>query len=95
MIRIAFADGCAWRAVYFYYRHSDGLMRKFLHLSIDPSDCYTRPTFSGSVGRWSWRIRLPVVRWKPNAGPVRRVMYSLSSRFWHGMDGRHGWGSKQ
>lgn len=93
-LHIQFADRCAWRAVYFS-TVTNNQRRQFMHFSIDPSDCYVKPTFSGSCGRWHWRIRLPVVRWVPNAGPLRRAFYQASARFWHGMDGRFGWGTRK
>jgi hypothetical protein len=38
-------------------------------------------------------IPLPYMHWHHPMGGVRLALYKLSSRFWHNMDGRYGWGS--
>jgi hypothetical protein len=42
------------------------------------------------------RIPMPYVPWRyvmrSPAGSLRMRAYQLSQRFWHGMDGRYGWG---
>ncbi len=39
------------------------------------------------------RIPLPWVRWKYPAGRVRVFLHRQSGRFWHNVNGIHGWGS--
>jgi hypothetical protein len=41
-----------------------------------------------------FRLPLPYLPWRSSAGKLYREAYKLSSRFWHNMDGRYGWGSK-
>jgi hypothetical protein len=104
-VKIEFADHCAWRAFYVSRANtSDGYGRhQFLHLGIDPSTSSSigPALFGGVVNPWNrrgwafhWRVKLPCVRWKCPASPLRRWLYGLSSRFWHGLDGRYGWGRK-
>lgn len=102
-ITIQFAERCAWRAFYISRTTmADGYGRhQFLHMGVDPKDG-VRPQFFGSIGNpWNrrgrslrWRLPLPRVAWKFPAGPVHRACYRLSSKFWHGVDGRYGWGTK-
>lgn len=72
-LTIMTAGGCAWRAVYLYWR---GLHRvhwgfkpwqrfdeKFFHIGIDPGvGGYGQPKLFGSLFNISWRIPLPRVR---------------------------------
>lgn len=88
MFTIRFSERCAWRAVYLYRAASDGSQRQLAFLSVDPTTDFG-PRFSGRVGPFSWRMPLPRVPWRSNAGPIYRWAATLSSRFWHRLDGRY------
>lgn len=92
---VAYAEKCAWRAIYVYvYRNVSGLPpyepkppyvgrdAKVLHLGIDPTATY--PAVFGSIGRWSWRVKLPAMAWRMGDGWIRKTW-----RGWiHSLDGR-------
>lgn len=86
-IEVRDAGGAAWRARYVYRGG-----RKVAHLGIDPNDG-VKPTLFGSVGGRSFRVGLPTVPWRVGAGRLYLSAYKASRWFWHGMDGRYGWGS--
>ena len=93
LVTVKFAEHCAWRATYVSVRGS-----QVLHFGVDPHNG-VRPTFFWGlrVARgWSWggRFALPWVRWTYPASPLRLALYRASSRFWHKVDGRYGWGSR-
>ncbi|HEX8556711.1 MAG TPA: hypothetical protein VF668_01340 [Pyrinomonadaceae bacterium] len=44
---------------------------------------------------WNWRVRLPYLRWRSDAGSVRRFFYAKQQKFLRGMDGRYGWGTER
>lgn len=81
-LRIAFAEHCAWRALY-VYRPVDvetGWNRWYdvqvFRLGFDPGDC-GRATIFGAIGGWSFRIKLP------------------RSRHWRKLDGRNSYYAAQ
>lgn len=95
---------CGWRAVYLSRALSDGCesAHQFFHVGIDPNNG-TRPQMFGAIAspfkrrgpgsfHLKFRFGLPHVPWRyyDALGPVSRVAYRISSRFWHRMDGRYG-----
>lgn len=88
LIEVLNGGGAAWRARYVHVRG-----RQWVSFGIDPNHG-TWPQAFGNVGRWSFRFGLPRVAWRYPMSPARSVAYRLSSRFWHNMDGRVGWGSE-
>jgi hypothetical protein len=88
-IEIKTAEGCAWRARYLYING-----QQVAHVSIDPRDG-TDPQCSGSLGRFSFRFRLPRIPWRmATRNTLFMHAYQASQRFWHGVDGRYGWGTE-
>jgi len=61
MLRLTFADQCAWRAVYIYLRDPEGKRagdKLIITLGFDPGDCGRATLFGQLFGR-IWRIKLP------------------------------------
>lgn len=92
-LKVSFAAGCAWRAIYLYLNE-----RQIAHIGVDPNNG-TRPQAFGGIAIpkvWdkSFRVGLPTLRFKHPMSPVRSKAYSLVHTFWHKVDGRYGWGSK-
>lgn len=85
MIRIATSQGAAWRGVYAYCGQT-----QIVRLGVDPNGG-TRPELFGALGRWSFRLRLPLIAWRYPCGPLRMRLYQAQGAFWAGMDGRYGW----
>lgn len=84
-VSFSFANGCAWRAV--YVRIND---RQVFSIGVDPVVTDRAPTLFGAVLGRSFRVRLPHLRWKYQANPVRAFAARMSSRFWVSLDGRYG-----
>lgn len=87
-IKIATAEGAAWRARYVYLD-----ARKIAHIGVDPT-ASKGPQAFGSIAGHEFRFNLPTLRYANNMSPLRLRLFKLSQRFWHNMDGRYGWGSK-
>lgn len=100
-MKVMDGGGAAWRARYLYC--DDTLV---CHIGIDPNGG-TNPVLFGGIGGWWikrkrwiphlwWRIPLPRIPWRwvmeTDYDPFCIFFYKLFSRFWHGMDGRYGWG---
>ncbi len=85
-IEIKTAKECAWRALYLRVNG-----QQIAHVGVDPNNG-TRPVlFGGCDLLWRhFRIRLPSVPWRSNAGKVYSCAYTISQRFWFGVDGRFG-----
>lgn len=81
-IKVRDAKGCAWRARYLYLND-----QKVAHLSVDPNDG-TKPTLSGSVMGRTFRVNLPTLHWRTDAGPIYTRAYQIVRHFWHKVDGR-------
>jgi hypothetical protein len=81
------AEGCAWRA---RYLNLDG--RQIAHIGVDPNQG-VNPSLFGSIAGRSFRFKLPTVPWKCDASPLYLRAYKVSSAFWCGMNGIHGWGT--
>ena len=89
LIEVMTGGGAAWRARYVKVRG----VGQVLSFGVDPNDG-TRPQAFGNVGRWSFRFGLPRARWHYPSTRVQSAAYKVSQWFWHGMDGRYGWGSE-
>jgi hypothetical protein len=88
-VQVLNGGGAAWRARYLIVNG-----RQVAHIGVDPREGVT-PALFGAVGNVSFRLPLPTVRWRMNRGRLYLFAYRLSSAFWHGMDGRYGWGTKR
>ena len=99
-MKIEFAKGCAWRAMYVSRNNlSDDYGRhQFFWIGIDPTAGSGPRCFGAIVNPFNrksrglqWRFRLPHVPWRyfNSLGVVSRVAYRISSRFWHSVDGRY------
>lgn len=92
IFKILDGGGAAWRALYVYVKG-----RQLAHIGIQP-DNGVKPTLFGGVGfapkQYNFRVPLPTIRWKYPHGKVWLRAYKFSQEFWHGMDGRYGWGTK-
>lgn len=89
MLKLLTAAGCAWRAL--YLNHNE---KQVAHIGVDPNHG-VKPKLFGRVGDFSFRIGLPWMPFKHPAHPIYMRAYKLSSQFWHGVDGRYGWGTKK
>lgn len=87
-IKIMDGGGAAWRARYVYVNGD-----KVAHLGIDP-DGGRRPALFGSLAGKEFRVNLPTVPWKYPSSALYLRAHKLSSEFWHGLDGRFGWGTE-
>ncbi len=93
MIKVSFAERCAWRAVYIYLQG-----KQVAHLGVDPRDGVRPQVFGGIAGgvtsetNWShsFRLNIPTLRFKHPSTALYSKAYSLTSRFWHKVDGRFG-----
>jgi len=85
-IKMMTANGSAWRAVYLFVND-----RQVAHLGVDPNDG-VKPVAFGGVLSHGFRVGLPHVPWRSNAGSMYVRAYKASSMFWHKVDGRYGWG---
>lgn len=86
-LQLMTGDGAAWRAFYLYYAG-----RPLVSLGLDPTFDYVNWHVFGSIGRRSFRLVIPGLRWRMHAGPVRRRLYAAQERLRHRLDGRYGWG---
>lgn len=91
-LRVAFAEGCAWRGVYLY-RDDHQVAR----LVLDPAP--HAPTLSGLFAGAEWRVQLPHVSWAEVAeseyAPEVLAVYRAEQWLLHRLDGRYGWGSRR
>lgn len=91
MITIERARGCAWRALYVFTGRGWS-RRQLAHIGIDPTRSGGPVLFFGA-GYRNGRLRLPYVSWpfymRWQRVPGMRLLYRLSSTFWHRMDGRY------
>lgn len=101
MIQLVTAKRCAWRAAYIHVgpMNRDGFRsRQVAHLGIDPMCSTDAPELFGRLGSWHFRTRLPRISWifvvRSGYSPVVMKLYKLQQSFWHGLDGRYGWGTK-
>ncbi len=85
-LEVVRAEKCAWRARYVYVNGN-----QVAHIGVDPHDG-NKPQVFGGIGPWNFRIRLPTLPWRINAGPLYVRAYQLVRKFWFGVDGRYGWG---
>lgn len=106
-MRITFADRCAWRCVYVHNEAGQLVARLGVDPNdgVKPRLLVGIPLFrrrfqkAPNGTRWACRgcrIPLPYVRWKSlmSERPVRRFFWRISQWFWHGLDGRYGWGHR-
>lgn len=89
-MKIAFADKCAWRAVYVYAGD-----RQLFRIGIDPT-ADTGPQFFGAILDRSIRFTLPHVKYRHAAycrprflRPVMFELWRVSDRFYRRLDGRY------
>lgn len=89
-MHVAFAERCAWRAVYVYQG-----TRQLGHIGIDPRGS-SGPEVFVSLGRRHLRFTLPHLRWRYPHGRVwswayglqGRILLRIDSRFKAGRGGR-------
>src|ERR1700677_3891769 len=86
-LQVVKATGCAWRARYLYL---DG--KKIAYIGVDPNRDTAPQLFGGVAGR-NFRFKLPYVSFRNTSSPLYLRAYKMSQAFWHGVDGRYGWGS--
>ncbi len=69
---------------------------QFFHIGVDPVADRGPQFFGGFCNPWnrrglsfSWRFRLPRMRWRQNMGPIASRVYMAQQRFWYSLDGRN------
>lgn len=102
LLKVAFATGCAWRAVYVSVRSEwdagvqRPVYRQVFRLGIDPTASV--PNVFGAIGFEkvirgrlpfvSWRFPIPRIRYRYPMGKVRSVLYRWQQAALFRLDGR-------
>lgn len=81
-VSVRFAERCAWRATYLYFRG-----REVAHVGVDPTSDGGPEVFAALGGR-TLRRRVPCVRWRVGRGPVRLALYRRQQALLRRLDGR-------
>jgi hypothetical protein len=97
IIKIQFAERCAWRAVYISWTATEtrgyslvplGIEKRILTLGVDPEP--GKPKVFGCVFGRDFRFRVPLLfPWKSTTNRLRVWLYQKENRLWHSLDGRY------